>query len=90
MPLFLERRSYRFRRMMDAVRFLPFFGLGLWMIPLMWSVPDATATADAGMSMSRALVFVFGVWLALICAALLLWRHTRGGVDPATPKSDPS
>ena len=32
-PLFLERRSYRFRRMMDAVRLLPLLVLAFWMVP---------------------------------------------------------
>ena len=39
-PIFLEKRGYRQRRMMDAVRLLPFLGLMLWMVPLLWPVPE--------------------------------------------------
>ena len=69
---FLERRSYRRRRLMDAVRLLPIVGLMLLMLPLFWpSVPDDGTTAIA---MSTAVVYVFFVWLVLICAAFALWR----------------
>ncbi|MFC6584470.1 hypothetical protein [Sulfitobacter aestuariivivens] len=39
-PVFLERRRYRARRMMDAVRLLAFLGIALWMVPLMWGCPE--------------------------------------------------
>ena len=77
MALFLERRSYRMRRMMDAVRLLPFLGLALWMAPLMWQTPDASADPADAVPMSRALIYVFGVWFFLIVATLALWRRTR-------------
>lgn len=80
-PLFLQRRSYRFRRMMDALRFLPFVGLALWMVPLLW--PNAQ---DAGaMPLSTALLYIFGIWFLLVLAAWVLWRRTRetAGKDDA-------
>lgn len=86
MALFLERRNYRFRRMMDAVRILPVLGFGLWMIPIMWPtarVPDSEA--EAGIPMSTALTYVFGVWVVLIVLTLVLWRRTQGGTEPAGP-----
>ncbi len=72
--LFLERRGYRMRRMMDLLRLLPVIGLALWLVPLMWAQPeDAADPTGTG----AALVFIFGVWFALSLAAFLLWLKTR-------------
>ncbi|WP_037227441.1 hypothetical protein [Roseobacter sp. GAI101] len=73
-PLFLERRSYRFRRMMDAVRLLPLLVLAFWMVPLLWPVQDAGDVA--AVSMSHAVRYIFGVWLGAIALAFFLWRRT--------------
>lgn len=80
-PLFLERRSYRFRRMMDAVRLLPFMVLAFWMVPLLWPVatPEAGPAADT-VPMSTAARYVFGVWFAAIAFAFLLWRRTAAQI----------
>lgn len=79
-PVFLERKSYRRRRLMDAVRLLPLLGLALWMVPLMWGVPnkpgEPTPIADA-------LRYIFGVWVLLVLAAWALWRRTRDTGDDA-------
>jgi type VI protein secretion system component VasK len=77
--MFLERRSYRMRRMMDALRFLPLIGLCLWMVPLLWPLPEAGHTDP--MPMSVALKYLFGVWLALVVMAWALWRYTRGQAE---------
>ncbi|WP_339636628.1 hypothetical protein [uncultured Sulfitobacter sp.] len=81
-PIFLEKRGYRQRRMLDAVRLLPFLGLMLWMVPLLWPVPeilpDATPeTTEPAIAMSVALRYLFGVWALLILATWALWRRTR-------------
>jgi hypothetical protein len=68
---FLEKRSYRRRRMTDALRLLPILGLWLFMVPLLW--PGAAARLTGmGVSMSSALIYIFAVWTGLIvlCAAL--------------------
>lgn len=78
--LFLERRSYRMRRLMDAVRLMPVLGLGLWMVPLMWPHPDEPG---GSMSISAALTYLFGVWFLLIVVALALWVKTRRFADKA-------
>ncbi|MEL6564455.1 MAG: hypothetical protein AAF822_13735 [Pseudomonadota bacterium] len=70
--VFLERRSYRRRRMMDAVRLLPVLGAMLLMLPLFW--PSGAGPADEAIAMSTAVIYVFVVWLILICAAFGLWR----------------
>ncbi len=76
-PMFLERRSYRLRRMKDAVRFLPVLGLGLWMVPLLWPVQRDTDP----MLLSAALRYIFGIWALLVLVAWALWRRTREAPD---------
>lgn len=85
-PVFLERRSYRQRRMMDAVRLLPLVGLLLWLVPTLWSVSDATG--DEPVKMSQAIIYVFGVWVCLILSAGILWRYLVAGGDQADPSTD--
>ena len=76
-PIFLERQSYRKRRMTDAVRLLPFLGLLMCMVPLAWPKPAAPdAAPDTLISMSTALQYLFGIWLLLVVLAWLLWRRT--------------
>jgi hypothetical protein len=73
-PLFLERRSYRQRRLMDAARLLPLLGVLLWLVPLLWpqgSGQSAPAQVDA-VSTSSAILYIFGVWILLAFAALFL------------------
>lgn len=76
--LFLERRGYRMRRLMDAVRLVPVLGLGLWMVPLMWPHPEEPG---GSVSISAALTYLFGVWMLLIIAAFALWVKTRRFAD---------
>lgn len=70
--LFVERETYRRRRLLDAARVLPVLGIALWLVPLLW--PD---TPEEGVPMSRALVYVFGVWAALILCAFLFGLKVR-------------
>lgn len=71
-PLFLERRSYRQRRLMDAARLLPVVGALLWLVPLLWPQSGADPAAHAGTSTSAAILYIFGVWTFLALAALLV------------------
>ncbi|MEO9682593.1 MAG: hypothetical protein ABJR46_14025 [Tateyamaria sp.] len=80
-PVFLERRSYRRRRMMDALRVLPVVGVLLWMVPLFWPTASDGPDAPAAMAMSDAIVYVFVIWLILIGAGLALWWLLRAGAD---------
>jgi hypothetical protein len=68
-PLFLARRSYRRRRMMDAVRLLPALGAVLLMMPLLWHPAD-TAEPDT----AHGMIYLFAVWVLLIVAAFALAR----------------
>lgn len=93
-PIFVERQTYRQRRMMDAVRLLPLLGIALCMVPLLWPVPQVTAEpAVDPMPMSMALRYLFGIWAFLVVTGLLLWWRTthqehRAETFPAAPTAD--
>ncbi|MEL6915533.1 MAG: hypothetical protein AAFP13_13625 [Pseudomonadota bacterium] len=76
-PVFLERASYRRRRIADAARVLPVFGGGLVMVPLIWAREGegAVTTVDA-------FLYIFGIWALMIGLAAfmapLLKRIGRG------------
>lgn len=76
-PVFLERRSYRQRRMMDALRLLPFLGVLLWLFPLFWPASQDETAQAASIPMSAAVIYVFGVWTLLIAASFALRRILR-------------
>lgn len=87
-PLFLERQSYRRRRLVDASRLIPVFGLFLFMVPLLW--------ADAGAkppNLAARGVYIFVVWLALVLATALISHRLKGrgggplGAEPPQPQS---
>ena len=80
-PVFLERRSYRRRRLMDALRLLPSRGLLLWMRPLFWPTAADGPDAPDKMAMSTAVTYVFLVWLTLIASALALWSFLRSSPE---------
>lgn len=96
--VFLERRSYRQRRMMDAVRLLPLVGMILWMVPVLWPVADVgltneVAPAPRTVNMSQAITYVFCVWIILILCTAGLWARlgksgseTVANQDPETDK----
>lgn len=65
--VFLERASYKQRRLTDAARLLPFLGIVLWSIPLLWRSDDEAITFNAD-----ALLYVFGVWVLLIGLSALI------------------
>lgn len=68
-PIFLDRRSYRERRLMDALRLLPFLAVLLWLLPVFWTL--------GAVSMSTAVTYVFAVWLLVILAAFALSRALK-------------
>ncbi|MGR3711496.1 MAG: hypothetical protein ACU0A6_00015 [Shimia sp.] len=75
-PVFLERQSYRRRRLIDLIRMVPVFGAILWAVPLLWATEgeERIATSDA-------VVYVFLVWLGLVVTGGLLSRALRIGDD---------
>lgn len=78
--LLLERTSYRRRRIADAGRALPFLGVLLWMLPLVWSGQDAR-----GVLMSSASIYLFAVWTLLIGLGLILSRIQRANEQDDEP-----
>ncbi|MFD1342940.1 hypothetical protein [Litorisediminicola beolgyonensis] len=65
-PVFLERRSYRRRRLRDGLRLLPVLGLFIWLVPLLWARGGAEAPSS-----SSVLIYLFTGWAVLIVMARL-------------------
>ncbi|NNE87707.1 MAG: hypothetical protein HKN27_06490 [Silicimonas sp.] len=65
-PIFLERESYRRRRLGDAAKLLPVLGVVLFLMPLLWAGRGSTAGG---------LVFLFIAWAFLIFVMALLSRR---------------
>ncbi|WP_347138420.1 hypothetical protein [Paracoccus sp. SSK6] len=74
-PLFLERASFRRRRLGDAARVLPVLAAGLILVPVWWM--------PAQVSFAAGTVWMFGIWAALIGAIWALHRALRRA-DAAT------
>ncbi len=80
--MFLERESYRRRRLMDAARILPVIGLVLFLLPALWrgeGEPNTAAEAQ----------YLFLTWALLILTAALLARPLRRS-DAAQPPQPPA
>ncbi|WP_425075000.1 hypothetical protein [Sagittula sp. S175] len=77
----LERQTFRRRRMVDAACALPFLGLLLWWLPLLWRTPDTQITT------AGALIYIFSIWVALPIATGLLIRAIRRASAPDRPEA---
>jgi hypothetical protein len=76
-PLFLARRTYRRRRLMDALRLLPWLGAFLFGLPLLWGDPTT----------AHGLLYLFAAWALLIVLSFALAR--RFAADPGTDAEPP-
>lgn len=65
-PVFLERKTYRRRRLGDAAKLLPLFGLAVFMLPILWS--DTARTSDG-------IIYLFSAWVLLILVVATLSRR---------------
>lgn len=89
--VFLERQTYRRRRLIDWIRFLPIIGLMLWLVPLLWPVEGENQVSSAD-----AIIYIFAIWFALVFLKALSIRalnHTDDQKDDAaqdTPKTEAS
>lgn len=86
-PLFLQRRSYRRRRIMDGLRMLPFLCALLWLVvPAMWpnGAEEGTST-----TLSSALGYLFTIWVLAIAASFALWRRLRPEDETAQAADGP-
>ena len=79
-PVFLPARGYRLRRLHDAARLVPVFGVVLFLLPVLWS-PATTEAQDTAPDA----IYLFVVWAGLILAAALL---SRGLAQPKPPDDD--
>lgn len=69
--LFLEKNNYTQRRLIDGAALLPFFGMLLFLVPIVWPKEDAGERVFT----SSAALYIFIVWLVLILmGAYLTWR----------------
>ncbi|MEC3860387.1 hypothetical protein VK792_03750 [Mesobacterium sp. TK19101] len=81
-PVFVERQTYRQRRVMDAARMLPILGAFLWLLPLLWF------SSGGGPATSRAVLYIFGVWCLLIFGAALLSKGLRDATGTEGSETD--
>ncbi|WP_120633357.1 hypothetical protein [Ruegeria sp. EL01] len=72
--VFLERQSYRRRRLTDAARLLPFLGAALFALPLLW--PGLSAEGQA-VPLSSAMFYIFACWGGLILVGLIFGMAAR-------------
>lgn len=77
--VFLERASYRQRRLRDAARLLPVLGAVLWAIPLLWAPVE-----PGGNNSVEALLYTFGVWVGLIALSAVVSRRLQDDDHAAT------
>ena len=77
--VYVERRTYRRRRMTDAARLLPILGVLLFLVPLL--LASTTVTPGA---MAPSVIYVFVVWAMLIMiAGWISHRLMRAGAADA-------
>lgn len=94
--VFLERQTYRRRRLMDGARLLPIAGVLLWALPLLWGHGEP-GSQDAAITTSGAMRYIFGIWLLLVALSLWLSRRLKetaataptGTTAPAAPMDMP-
>jgi len=77
--VYLERRRYRTRRIIEALKVLPVLGIVLFGVPLLWS---------EGVKTSGAMIYFFSVWLALVFAAVWLARRLGAGAVEKSLETD--
>lgn len=81
--LFLERASFRRRRLGDAARVLPVAALLLLLLPVWW-LPGAFASAEA-------VIWIFVFWAVLIVLIWLLHRaliRAEAAIGTADPRAE--
>jgi hypothetical protein len=83
-PLFLRPASYRLRRRRDSARLLPFAGLFLFLLPILWSPAQSLRrdTAPDG-------IYLFLAWALLVLATFLISRSLASRTSREEDESDP-
>lgn len=95
---FVDRRTYRRRRLMDLARLLPIFGALAFAVPLLWPDPDPYPApgSHGGLALSTAITYLFVVWALLILMvfgfgiAVQRWagHWTAGGAELGRTSTD--
>ncbi|UZD91676.1 hypothetical protein [Cognatishimia activa] len=70
--VFLERQTYRRRRLIDWIKMLPLIGLVLWLVPLLWTTEGADQVSSAD-----AIIYIFVIWFILVLAKALSARALK-------------
>ena len=78
---FLQRRSYRQRRVADAARMLPIAGLILMLLPLLFTGGEAGETEPVRTSQIG--LYIFALWVVLMATAFGLSRGLQEPKDRA-------
>ena len=78
--VFLERASYRQRRLQDVARLLPVLAAVLFALPLIWKL-----VGNDGRGTSDVMIFLFVIWSGLIAVAAIISRRLK-----LEPESDSS
>ena len=71
-PVFLERTSYRQRRLQDMARLLPVVAAVLFVLPLIWKL-----AGNQGRGTSDVMIYLFAIWCGLIAVAAIISRRLR-------------
>ena len=76
--VFLERQTYRRRRLIDLIKIVPLIGLVLWLVPLLWPTQGTEQVSSA-----NAIIYVFAIWFILVVATAVSvrWLNAGGGID---------
>ncbi|MEM9707692.1 MAG: hypothetical protein AAF871_02795 [Pseudomonadota bacterium] len=77
-PVYLERRGYRRRRLVDVGRVLPVIGAVLFLLPMLWA---------GSMGTGAGLIYLFTIW-GLLIVAVFVFATVVGRPDPAAGQND--
>jgi len=69
---FLARPGYRRRRLIEAIRMIPYAGILLFIFPLLWP-----HDGDASQKTAHGAIYLFVAWFVLILASALGARALR-------------
>ena len=74
---FLDLRSYRLKRLVDAAKMLPLLGAAMLLFPLpFFFLRDDVADGEVQNAVPLG-IYLFAIWLVLIVAAMILSRWLR-------------
>ncbi|RLJ60069.1 hypothetical protein BCF46_0263 [Litoreibacter meonggei] len=84
--LFLERRVYQRRRLIDAAKLLPIAGLFLFVVPAL--ILGTPGEENASGTTALRLIYFFFVWACLIAVCATIARGLAGSDQSGGDKTD--